>query len=157
MGRTRSAVLALATSAFAAAALAAGCGSSPKPLTRAQLTIRAEAICERVKAKLEAASRGQSDNTPQQIERLTTKLSGFEQAALTELSQLVPPPALESDWKRFVGGAQTLAEETIELGEDAAAKNSAAGKRLLASAESTQKQMAAVAKRDGLKACEQVP
>jgi len=155
LGRTR--IAALATSALAAVAPAAGCGSSPKPLTRAQLTSRADAICRAVKAKIEAANKGGSANTPQQLERLTAKISRFEQAALVELAKLVPPQALEADWKRFVAGAQTLAEDTVNLGEYAAAKNQAAARRLIGAAEATQKQMAAIAKRNSLKDCEQVP
>jgi hypothetical protein len=154
MERTRIALL--ATGALVAVAPTAGCGS-PKPLTRAQLTSRANTICRGVKAKLEAASKGQSANTPQQIERLTAKLSGFEQTALAELGKLVPPRALEDDWKRFVAGAGTLAEYTAKVGEYAAAKNTTATKRVIVSAESTQKQLAAVAGRMGLKDCEQIP
>ncbi|HEV3093181.1 MAG TPA: hypothetical protein VGY30_01555 [Solirubrobacteraceae bacterium] len=157
MGRTRTAVPALVTSALAVAALAMGCGSSPKPLTRAQLTSRANAICRRVAVKIEAANKGGEVNTPQQLERLTAKLAGFEQTALVELGQLVPPPALEADWKSFVAGAQTLAEDTAKIGQYVTTKNTAAGKQVISSAESTQKQMAAIAKRNGFKACEQVP
>lgn len=154
MDRTR--IAAFATSTLVAVAAAAGCGS-PKPLTRAQLTSRADAICRGVKAKLEAASKGQSVSTPQQIERLTAKLSSFEQTALAELGELVPPRALEDDWKRFVAAAGALAEYTAKVGEYAAAKNAAATKRVIASAESAQKQITVVAKRMGLKDCEQVP
>lgn len=158
MGRTRIAVPALATSALAAAALAAaGCGSSPKPpLTRAQLTSKADAICSSVTAKLEAANRGESANTPQQLERLTAKVSGFEQKALTELTELVPPAALEADWKRFVAGAQILSEKIANVGEYAAKKDVAAGKAAIAEIEVTQKQMVAIAKRNGFKKCEKV-
>jgi len=155
MGKGRVIMLAFG-GALAAMALTVGCGSSPKPLTRAQLTDRANAICRSVKAKLEAASKGQSASTPQQIERLTTKVSGFEQSALAQLSELVPPATLEAEWKRFVVGAQALAEDTAQLGEYMAANNKAAAKKLIASAESTQRQMAAVAKRSGFKDCEQV-
>jgi hypothetical protein len=156
MATPRIAAPALATSALAAAALAIGCGSSPKPLTRAQLTARANAICREVKTRLEAATKGQSANTPQQFARLASKVAGFEEKALADLTKLVPPPALEADWKRFVAGAQTLAEDTSQLSEYAAAKKTAAAKRLIASAESTQKQAAAAAKRIGLKDCEQI-
>jgi hypothetical protein len=158
MGRTRTAVPAFATSALATALLAAaGCGSSPKPpLTRAQLTSKANSICRTVTAKLEAASKGESANTPQQVQRLTAKVSGFEQKALTELTALVPPPALEADWQRFVGGAQTLAEDTAKVGEYVAGKNTAAGKAVISQAEATQKQMVAIAKRNGIKDCEKV-
>jgi hypothetical protein len=157
MGRTRTVVPALVTSALAAAALMMGCGSSPKPLTRAQLRSRANAICRGVAVKIEAVNKGGGVNTPQQLERLTAKLAGFEQTALVELGRLVPPPALEADWKSFVAGAQTLAEDTAKVGEYAATKNTTASKQVISSAESTQKQMAAIAKRNGFKACEQVP
>jgi hypothetical protein len=158
MRRTCSAVPGLATSAFAALVLAAtGCGSTPKPpLTRAQLTSKADSICRTVTAKLEAASKGESANTPQQLERLTTKVSGFEQKALTELTALVPPPALEAEWKRFVSGAQMLAEDTAKVGQYVASKNTAAGKAVISQVEATQKRMVAIAKRNGFKDCEKV-
>lgn len=160
MRGTRTAVPALAMSALVAAMLAAvllaGCGSSPKPLTRAQLTSKADAICRKVTAKLEAASRGSSANTPQQLGRLVAKISGFEQAALGELGALVPPLALEADWKKFVAGAQTLAEDTAKLGEYTAAKNKAGVRTLISSAGTTQNQMVTIAKRNGFKDCEKV-
>jgi hypothetical protein len=139
--------------ALTAAVLAAsGCGSSSKPLTRAELTAKADAICKTVTAKLSS----KSASTQQQIGRLAAELSSFEETALTNLSKLVPPSELESDWKQFVAGAQTLAENTAKLGEYAKANNLKAAKSLIISSEATQKQMVTIAKRDGLTACEQV-
>jgi hypothetical protein len=157
MGRIRIATPALATGALIAAALACGCGSTSKPLTREQLTSRANAICRSVKAKLEAANKGQSFTTRQELERLIARLSSFEESALGELTKLTPPPALETEWKRFVAGAQALVEDTVRLGEQASQGNSAQSKQLIAAAQATQRQMTAVAKRVGLEACEQVP
>jgi hypothetical protein len=157
MGRKRTVVPALATSAFAVVLAATGCGSTPKPpLTRAQLTSKADSICRTVTAKLEAAGKGESANTPRQLERLTAKVSGFEQKALTELTELVPPPALEAEWQRFVNGAQMLAEDTAKIGEYIASKNTAAGKAAISQIQATQKQMVAIAKRNGFKDCEKV-
>ncbi len=144
------AVPALATLAFAAA----GCGSSPKPLTRAQMTARADAICGRVRAKLSSVGTLQAGP---QIARVTRRLSGFEQGALADLSALVPPAALEADWKRFLAGAESLAEATVKLGEYAAEKKSNSIAPLLASAEATERQMTAIARRDGFTACANVP
>jgi hypothetical protein len=129
-----------------------GCGSSSKPLTRAELTAKADAICKTVTAKISS----KTVNTQQQIGRVAGELASFEQTALTGLSKLVPPAELESDWKRFVAGAQTLAENTAKIGEYARANNLKAAKGLITSSEATQKQMVAIAKRDGLGACEQV-
>jgi hypothetical protein len=142
------AAIALTLTVFAAS----GCGSSPKPLTRAELTAKANAICKTVTAKIAS----KSVSTEQQISRVAGELASFEQAALADLSKLVPPMELENDWKRFVSGAQTLAENTAKLGEYAKTKNLKAAKGLILSSEATQKQMVAIAKRDGLTACEQV-
>jgi hypothetical protein len=148
MGYRSNAGIALTAIALAAS----GCGSSSKPLTRAELTAKANAICKTVTAKISS----KSANSEQQISRVASELSSFEQTALADLSKLVPPAELETDWKKFVAGAQTLAENTAKLGEYAKAKNLKAGKALILSSENTQKQMVVIAKRDGLTACEQV-
>jgi hypothetical protein len=146
MGHIRLAV-ALATATFAAS----GCGSA-KPLTRAELTTKANAICKTVTAKLA----GHTIKTQKDIARVAIELASFEQSALTDLSKLVPPTELADDWKRFVADAQTLAENTSKLGEYAKANNLKGARGLITSTEAVQKQMVAIAKRDGLKSCEQV-
>jgi hypothetical protein len=148
MGYARVTAIALTTAMLAMS----GCGSSSRPLTRAELTAKADAICKTVTAKISS----KRVNTQQQIGRVAEELASFEQTALTNLSKLVPPAELESDWKQFVAGAQTLAENTAKLGEYAKANNLKAAKGLIVSSVATQKQMVAIAKRDGLPACEQV-
>lgn len=157
MGSRRIAARALAAAALSTAALASGCGSSSPPLTRAQLVEKANSICRRVAAKVEAVAKGQNVNSPQQLASLASKLSGLEQSALDELGKLVPPAAMEADWKRFIAGAQSLADDTASLGEAASTNDTTQAKRLIASASGTQKQMAAIAKRNRLSDCEQVP
>jgi uncharacterized protein with von Willebrand factor type A (vWA) domain len=144
----------LAALALAAMTLAAsGCGSSAKPLTRAELTAKADAICKTVTARLAK----NTIRTQQDIARVAGELAAFEQVALTNLSKLVPPAALADDWKQFVAGAQTLAENTSKIGEYAKANNLKASKSLITSSQATQRQMTAIAKRDGLRSCEPVP
>jgi hypothetical protein len=148
MGHMGIGALALAATALAVC----GCGGSSKPLTRAELTVKANAICETVNAKLASKTiKSQAD-----IVRVAPELASFEQAALTQLSKLVPPTVLESDWKQFVAGAQTLAENTAKLAEYMKANDLKSAHGLIASSEAVQKQMIATAKRDGLTACEQV-
>jgi hypothetical protein len=148
MQYTRVAAIALTATTLAVS----GCGSSAKPLTRAELTAKANEICKTVTAKISS----KSIKTQQEIARVAGELASFEQTALTNLSKLVPPAELEDDWKQFVAGAQTLAENTAKLGEYAKANNLKGAKGLIVSSEATQKQMVAIAKRDGLTACEQV-
>lgn len=148
MEHTRLAAVALAATTIAVA----GCGSSPKPLTRAELTAKANAICKTVSTKLSS----KTIKTQQDIARVAAELASFEQQALGELSKLVPPAELASDWQQFVAGAETLAENTAKLGEYARSNNLKAGRSLIASSQKVQQQMTATAKRDGLTACEQV-
>lgn len=143
----------LATAALAATALVVlGCGSSPKPLTRAELTAKANTICEGVTAKLKSTN----IKSQQDIARVAPELASFEQTALDDLSKLVPPAELADDWKQFVAGAQTLAENTAKLGEYAKANNLKAAGHLITASQAVQKRMVATAKRDGLKSCEEV-
>lgn len=140
---------------LAATALAvSGCGgSSPKPLTRAELTAKANAICTHVTAKLPK----KTIKSMQEIARAAGELASSEQGGLTELSKLVPPADLESDWKTFVADAEKLAENTAKLGEDAKANDLKAARPLVSSSENLEQRMLEIAKRDGIKDCEQAP
>jgi hypothetical protein len=148
MGRSYLVAAALA----AATLIVSGCGSSSKPLTRAELTAKANAICQTVTAKLAS----KPVKSQQDIARIAPELASFEQSALADLTKLVPPVELENDWKQFITGAQTLADNTAKLGEYARTNKLKSVRNLITSSEAVQKQMVAVAKRDGLTACEQV-
>lgn len=151
MGRTHVASVALAVATMLAIA---GCGgSSEKPLTRAELTAKANAICKTVTARFASRSIGNS----KELARVIPELASFEQNALAELSKLVPPAELADDWKKFVSGAETLAENTSKLSEDVKAKGLKNAGSLIAQSEAIQQQMQATARRDGLVGCEQVP
>jgi hypothetical protein len=157
MGRIGMGTRAVLAIALVAATLvaAAGCGSSSKPLTRAELTKQANTICKKVTVKLQAATK-KGVSSVQQIAHLAPELASFEETALVELGKLIPPAELESDWKTFISGAQTLAENTSKLGEYAKANNLKGAKPLIKSSTTTQQRMVAIAKRDGLKECEEV-
>lgn len=143
----------LAAAMLAATTVAiAGCGGSEKPLTHAELVSKANTICKTVTTKFAT----KSAKSVQDIARIAPELAALEQKALSELSKLVPPANLESDWKQFVAGAELLAENTSKLGEYAKADNLKAAGRLIGSTETTQHQMQAIAKRNGLTECEQV-
>ena len=148
MRRTRLAAVVLTAATLAVS----DCGGSSKPLTHAELTTKANAICKTVTAKLAS----KTIKTRQEIARVAPELAAFEETALAELGKLVPPANLANDWKQFVAGAQTLAENTAKLGEYVRTNNAKAGRSLIASTTSVQQRMVAVAKRDGFTACEQV-
>jgi hypothetical protein len=140
------------TALTAAALVVGGCGSS-KPLTRAELTAKANAICKTVSAKVAT----KTINSVQGVARTAPELASVEQSALNELSKLVPPADMENDWKTFTAGAQKLAEDTSKLGEYAKANNLEGAHSLITSSEATVQQMTAIAKRYAIRDCEQVP
>ncbi|HEV7936797.1 MAG TPA: hypothetical protein VGP18_02090 [Solirubrobacteraceae bacterium] len=148
MGSRRLAAATLA----ATAVTVAGCGGSTKPLTQAELTSKANTICKTVTAKFAT----KSAHSVQDIARVAPELASFEQKALSELSKLIPPTDLESDWKQFITGAELLAENTSKLGEYAKANKLKAAGEVITSSQTTQQQMQTIAKRDGLTECEQV-
>lgn len=141
----------LALSLIAVGLTAGGCGKSSKPLTRAELIAKADVICKQVNDKLKS----QTINSRQELVHAVTRIASTEQAALAELSKLVPPAGLADDWKTIIAGAQTLADNTAKLGEYAKANRLNAAKSLIASSQKVQQQMLAIAKRDGFKYCSQ--
>ncbi len=143
----------LALSLIAVSLIAGGCGKSSKPLTRAELIAKADAICKRANDKLKSSNT--TIKTQQDIAKLAPKLASFEQGALAELSKLEPPAALANDWKMIIAGAQTLADNTAKLGEYARRNDIKAARGLIQTSEKVQQQTLAIAKRDGFKECSQ--
>lgn len=141
--------VALATGAFAGA----GCGKSQKPLTRAQLLVKADAICRHIEKKLSSFS---AKNEKEFI-RLLPRLAGYEQQGLAELSKLVPPAQMADDWKTIVAGASTLADSTAKLAEAARAKDLKTAHAITSEIGKVQQRTIAVAKRNGFKECSQTP
>jgi hypothetical protein len=141
-----------------AAALAAsvltnvGCGESAKPLTRAQLLRKADAVCHKLSKKLSSSKIKTEKDLVQEL----PKLAGYEQEGLAELSKLIPPAKLAEDWKMIIAGAQTLADDIAKVGEDAKAKEMKAAHAIFAKAAKVQQRTTAITKRDGFKDCSQV-
>lgn len=130
----------------------AGCGESPKPLTRAQLLHRADAICRKLNKRLSSTT----VKSEKDLVRVLPKLAGYEQEGLAELSKLVPPARMANDWKTIVASAQALADDVGKLGEDAKAKDFKAGRAIVSEIGKVQQRATAIAKRDGFKDCSQV-
>lgn len=143
----------LLAAALAASVLAnAGCGESAKPLTRAQLLHKADAICHKLNKRLSSSKIKTEKDLVQEL----PKLAGYEQEGLAELSKLIPPAKMAEDWKMIIAGAQTLADDIAKVGEDAKAKELKAARAIFAKASKVQQRTTAITKRDGFKDCSQV-
>jgi hypothetical protein len=130
----------------------AGCGGA-KPLTRAQLVSRANALCTHVHAEIKNIGPAK---TPQELVRLTRKLAGFEQHALESMRSLQPPPALAADWKHMIEGAEEVAESAGTLSTDAQLKKEKAEREALEHIVHVEKNISPIVARDGFTNCKEL-
>lgn len=143
----------LATGLAAGMLVGTGCGGPAKPLTRAQLLVKADAICKRVDKQLS----GTTIKSEKQLIHYLPRVAGYEQQALVELSKLNPPNRMAEDWKKIVAGAQTIADSTAKLAEAARLKEIKTVHEVLSEIGKVQTATTNVAKRDGFKNCSQTP
>lgn len=141
----------LAAGLAAGMLVGAGCGEAAKPLTRAQLLAKADAICKRIDTRLS----GTTIKSEKQLIHFLPRVAGFEQQALVELSKLNPPSKMAEDWKKIVAGAQTIADSTAKLSEAARLKELKTVHEVLSEIGKVQTSITTVAKRDGFKNCSQ--
>lgn len=137
MPRTRLTIVVLAAGAFAVS----GCGGTTKTsteassaaktgtttaaqestapasegnaLSRTVLIAKADAICSRVRDRLEE----NRFHTQTEIGKLGPKIAAYEYAAVAQLKKLVPPASLVSDYQQIVKGTETLASDAALIGK----------------------------------------
>jgi hypothetical protein len=128
--------------------------SSGDPPSRSQLIARADVICGRLNTKFAA---GKATGVGmREIARFAPPHAALEWTALAELSKLAPPPSIARDWRQMIAYRRTLAEELVELGQDAKANDAAAIKALTASKKRVHGELLTTATRAGFKDCSRV-
>jgi hypothetical protein len=120
-----------------------------KPLTRIVWISNGDAICARANVKINSTKA----KTQNDFDRVFPQAAAYERAEATELSKLVPPSTMASDWRQIVSDLQKYGEFTAKAGEYAQANNFQGALPIIAAADTTERQLKAVAKRDGFKAC----
>jgi hypothetical protein len=168
MSRTR-----LAALAFAAIALApAGCGGSTKsstppkeppvrtesrtepsshtkPLSRAQLIARADAICGKINAKrAEFKIRTRRDYAT-----VYQQFASYAQGQIAELSKITPPASMASGWRQILADAQSYVGGIAKISGYIRSNNDHAARALDVPVFNAQEQMATIAKHNGFKDC----
>jgi hypothetical protein len=93
---------------------AASCGgsSSSSPFTRAELTAKANAICQRVIAAVDW-----SKVSPQELPSVVSRLASMEERAADELNALVPPASMTDEWRLVVDGFRLTGPEFRKIAE----------------------------------------
>lgn len=140
---------------------ASGCGESADPsasLTRSTLIARGDLLCERLNTKLAATTVGKAGGYAQ----IFPPLAAYEHAVVAQMRKLTPPASMANSWGQLVNGAQTLADATAKIGEDAKANNnllraSSSTRAAFTAAGQGTRQMKTAAGREGFKDCAQTP
>jgi hypothetical protein len=83
------------------------------PLSRAVFITKADEICFGVNAKDRSTKIGSRETDAHNA----PALGAYKEAAVAEMSKLVPPASMESTWRRIVAGAKILADDTVKLGQ----------------------------------------
>lgn len=122
-----------------------------QPLTRAELTTKAEALCKRAIDDRESVS----TVTGPQYGYALLQLGINERVIVAEMGKLIPPVGLVGDWQRIVADDEALAGATVHLGELVGSYNRKAFRALISASEKVHKSMEALASRDGLSECAQ--
>ncbi|MFZ1926566.1 MAG: hypothetical protein WAU42_10530 [Solirubrobacteraceae bacterium] len=119
-----------------------------KPLTRAQLIARADAICARTNAERESISVG----SQAAFRRVLPQAAIYNSTQSKELNKLVPPASLAHDWSGIINAAQLFSEYV-----DQVAYYAQTGKRnlspLIHTAEVVHQQMTVIFRHDHFKQC----
>jgi hypothetical protein len=120
-----------------------------KPLTRAQLLAQANAICGRAKAQLSSTV----VKSQQEYARALPQAAAYERAAVSELTKLVPPASVASDFQQVLAALQQFSANTANLSDYAQTSEIIAGNALYRNAIQAQEQLHVIAGRTIFKAC----
>jgi hypothetical protein len=105
-------VLVLATAALGTASGCGGGSSSSRPLSRAQLTAKANTICQRVIGEVDW-----SKVRPQDLPSVVGRLAALEEQAAAELERLTPPASMADKWRLIVDGFRATGPEFRRLAQ----------------------------------------
>lgn len=120
-----------------------------KSLTRAEWVAKGDAICASTNTKRHSTTA----RTTNDLTRLLPQAAGYERIEATELSKLVPPTSMRSDWIQIVSGIQKFSEYSIKVSEYTQAHNFSAAAPVVVAGTTIERQLTAIAKRDGFKKC----
>lgn len=157
MSRSDLAALTLMATTLAAS----GCGgsSASQRLTRGELIAKADAICNRAKAKRASVkiTTQQKITKQQETGRAMSQVAAYEHAAAAELAKLTPPTSMAGDWNQIVAATQTLAADIVRVSEYAKANRLKAASGLIFPAiGEAERQIVTTARRNGFKDCARI-
>jgi hypothetical protein len=113
--------------------------------------VRAEAICGRLNKEIDKVK--PASTSMREFARLAPSHAALELATVRELSSLSPPASIAGAWRQVIAYRRKLADELLQLGQAARAKDSARVRALGASKLTAHKKLLEFATRAGFKDC----
>jgi hypothetical protein len=123
-----------------------------KALTRSQWIAKGDSICARANTRVSSITIVNAREFARQIPQVAL----YNRTETGELSRLVPPAPMASDWARILKEYEAYDEYTNRIAQYAQAGNYVSAGPILHIAEKLRAQIAALAKRDGFKQCSKV-
>lgn len=123
-----------------------------KPLTRATLISKGDAICARRNAKLMAISVAKQGG----FARVFPEVAIYDSTESSELSKLVPPASLAHDWARIINIAHLYSEYINRIASDIQTGSYASARTLIDTSEGMHRRLMVATKRDGFRHCSEV-
>jgi len=153
-GATGTSTVASTTTASATTATATTTATSIKPTTPAEsiLIAKAGAICKRIMARHNLVRLA----TKQDFVREIPPFAAYQQAALTELSDLAPPASIAHEWKAFAASTRLLANDTTRLGQELKVYHIPTVEKTMAQVNKDELNMRALATRYAVVGCERI-
>ncbi|HTW43515.1 MAG TPA: hypothetical protein VMD79_14510 [Solirubrobacteraceae bacterium] len=145
---------------LAAIALAtAGCGggaavAAGPPLSRPVLVARAEAICRRRNAEIDAIKL--QGTKPADIERFASQSTEVEGRALVELARLVPPSSMATAWRQMLIESRSLVKDVAVLADYAKRGDTRVVTTIAKAAKAAKRELLATGTQSGFTDCARV-
>ena len=125
----------------------AGCGGG---LSRDELVAKGDAICKRVNTRMAKEPDPQS---AADLERLAKRTVQISDPAIHDMKALDPPSELEADFKKFVASLKRQRDLTKEIGDAAAAGDTAKIQKVGADAQKAEQEYRRLTGKIGFNEC----
>ena len=120
------------------------------PLSRARFIAAADAICAQTNTKLAAVTVITSKEFARQLPEVVI----YDTTEISELSKLVPPPALAHDWETILTDFHGFTEDSNLVAQKLKAKDPKTVAPTVTAAQNLHRSLDAIAARDGFRHCD---
>ncbi len=120
-----------------------------RPLAPAEWKAKAENICGRLNAELNAIK----VKSTSELTTVLPQVAAYERIEVAELAKLVPPPSKAGDWQQFLNDTLQWAEDSSKLAGSSKLGDAISRSPLVETAKKLHEHFAKIVAHDGFKEC----